>query len=199
MILGFKKTFPWKEPTWFREKILIGVNRPEIKIYTFIDGNGIEVIPFGNGGTRKYKVWESSKNGFIHVKDLILHPKIHTMRADKHNRWKSGRSIQMVYRGPKYSIESHFNKGIERLEKCVSEQKIEMKFGSKMEKLTIHIDDKLFAVIPCATNVHVNEPFLSNGILFARNDGFDNVHDFVRWFAWKDFTGKVIHWSNFKY
>jgi len=197
MILGFKQKFADGTPTYFREKILVGIDRPEVKAYSF--GNkGLEIIPFGNAGTRTYKVWESSEKGFIHVQDLVLHPKLHTFREDPHDRWKAGMSIQMVYRGPKYSIADHFNKGIPELEKCKSIQKIGMKWSIRKEALKIFIDHKLFAVIPCAGNVHVNEPFLSNGVLLAHNDGFDNTRLFVNWFN-KDWQGKIIHFTDLRY
>ncbi len=173
MILGFKQAFPWEEQTNFREKILAGVGLVAI--------SGDNIKPYG----------PILQDGFI--------PKIHTIREDKHNRWKAGMRIQMVYRGPKYSIADHFNKGIEELSVCKSAQTIQMKWGERMEKIVIHVDSKLFAVIPCVSNIRVREPFLSNGLLLAQNDGFENVIDFAKWFKWDDFTGKIIHWSDFKY
>jgi len=32
----------------------------------------------------------------------------------------------------------------------------------------------------------------------ARNDGFESVDDFFKWFN-ADFQGKIIHWTDFKY
>ena len=104
MILGFKQHFDKKklEPTYFREKILAGVG--------VITINGDNINPKG----------PILQDGFK--------PKIHTLRLDPHDRWKQGMSIQMVYRGPNYSILDHFNKGIPELEKFVSTQKIEIKW-----------------------------------------------------------------------
>lgn len=32
----------------------------------------------------------------------------------------------------------------------------------------------------------------------AKNDGFDSLADFLTWFN-KDFTGRIIHWTDKKY
>lgn len=109
MILGFKQKFPWGEPTYFREKILLPT-KPRI-------------LAYGAAET-----W---------------YPKIHTMRSDPHNRWKAGRSIQMVYRGPNYSIQDHFNKGIPELEKCVSTQKV------KIINCNESVPDKTLGFVDC--------------------------------------------------
>jgi hypothetical protein len=107
MILGFMQKFPWKGedkqpvPTNFREKILAGA--------LLIPSTASRI----------------GSKGLLH---MIQHPKLHTMRLDPHNRWRAGMGIQMVYRGPKYSILDHFNKGIPELEECVSVQNIEIKW-----------------------------------------------------------------------
>lgn len=113
MILGFKQYFPWHTekgpaPSNFREKILAGAG------YVMVGHPEVKQIPMKvNSYTEHIGSWK---------------PKIHTMREDPHNRWRAGRSIQMVYRGPKYSILDHFNKGIPELEKCKSVQKVEIKW-----------------------------------------------------------------------
>lgn len=35
-------------------------------------------------------------------------------------------------------------------------------------------------------------------LFLAKNDGFIDLADFLNWFK-SDFTGKIIHWTNFKY
>ena len=162
MILGFMQKFPWKEPTNFREKILAGVKNPTWPVYR------------GN-----IKVFDPHPNIVI-----VNNPKIHTIREDKHNRWKPGRKIEMVYRGPKYSILDHFNKGIPELEKCVSVQKIEMRIPKGCLLVNVAIDGRFLG--------------LGEIELLSRNDGFDDINDFFEWFN-KDFTGKIIHWTNHRY
>lgn len=162
MTLGFKQYFPWHTeknpaPTYFREKILGG-----------------QRIPCSiNGGTY------AASDKVSEVK--IFTPKLHTLREDPHDRWKAGRKIEMVYRGAGYKIIDHFNKGIPELEKCVSVQKIEIKFKLNGSAMVVYVDGK-------PTSIEQ----------LSRNDGFNTVEDFFRWFN-TDWSGKIIHWSNFRY
>ena len=34
--------------------------------------------------------------------------------------------------------------------------------------------------------------------LLAKHDGFNSMEDFFKWFD-KDFKGKIIHWTDFRY
>jgi len=124
---------------------------------------------------------------WITPRQIKKYPKIHTMRADPTNRWKAGRKIEMVYRGAGYKILDHFNKGIPELEKCVSVQKIKIlvtPYGGAL-MYDISIDDG-----PMLTRAQAS--------VLAVNDGFDSLHDFERWFK-KDFTGKIIHFTDLRY
>jgi hypothetical protein len=184
--------FPWKvngepEPTYFREKILAGVKSSYSGLIG-MPGKGIEpfTITHEAGEPRKYRVYGDGE-----PKDLIINPKLHTLRADPHDRWKAGRKIEMVYRGAGYKIIDHFNKGIPEMEKCVSTQKIEIKWvpleggiTEPVREMHIIIDGKR------------QEPLKTLEI--ATNDGFADIHRFARWFN-KDFTGKIIHWTTLKY
>jgi len=171
MILGFKQQFPWKEPTYFREKILYGVGRA---------------------------IW-------LTPRQIKKFAKIHTMREDPHNRWKVDMSIQMVYRGPKYSILDHFNEGIPELEVCTGVQKIDIFYDNKNGILAdnfvdVVIDGESFEYVRFNSK---GEPFYDLGEgkkikTLAANDGFDSVIDFFKWFD-RDWSGKIIHWSNFRY
>mgnify|MGYP003406729383 CR=1 FL=1 len=118
--------------------------------------------------------------------------KIHTIREDKPGRWKKGRMIQMCYRGKNYSILDEFSKGYPELQKCTGVQTIQMKWvDSKlsdqrtMSTLLIWIDG-------------VQLPF-ARYPEFIVNDGFGSTEDFFRWFSMPEFTGKIIHWSDFRY
>jgi len=31
------------------------------------------------------------------------------------------------------------------------------------------------------------------------NDGFNNYEEFLEWFEYKNFIGKIIHWTDLKY
>src|SRR6478736_3464829 len=117
MILGYKRFFDSKkqQPTHFREKILAGVGKAWLTM----------LYPHDD-----YKKFEDDPNrSFATAAGPIFHkPKYHTLRLDPHDRWKAGMSTQMVYRGANYKIASHFNKGVGELEKCVSTQKIVIKW-----------------------------------------------------------------------
>lgn len=164
MNLGFKQFFDSakQEPTYFREKILAGAES--------IQGI-ISSQPFD-------------------PKIFVLKPKRHTIRLDPHNRWKPGRSIQMIYRGPKYSILDHFNKGIPELEKCVSVQKIEIRYKAVNGPKIYPLNPSIFIDGVQQLTLRIIE--------LAVNDGFCDVEQFFKWFN-KDFTGVLIHWTDLKY
>lgn len=116
------------------------------------------------------------------ITESSFKPKIHTFRSDPTNRWKAGRKIEMVYRGAGYKILDHFNKGIPELEKCVSVQSIVI--TNHPSWLDIVIDDK-----PMKEDV-INQ--------IVQNDGFDSFDSFCKWFK-KDFSGKIIHFTDLRY
>lgn len=167
MILGFKQYFPWRLP-----------NRKEFEPTDFRE----KIL----NGTSRQELWTLGL-----TKDFGR--KLHTIRLDPHNLWKPNMSIQMVYRGPKYSILDHFNKDIPELEKCKSVQSIEIKWvhytsgsfsGTKRGfRIAVWIDG-----VSCDDKL----------ALIARNDGFNSSNDFCRWFS-KDFTGKILHWTDLRY
>lgn len=127
-------------------------------------------------------------------------PKIHSIREDPHNRWKTGMLIHHAYgaRTKKYEC---FDES-----PCKSTQTIEIKemvmtssyhcyvyeesvqFGKRSEKFY-----KIFKVIVDGRALTSDEIDL-----LAKNDGFDSTHDFFRWFS-KNYKGKIIHWTDFKY
>lgn len=159
MILGFKQQFPWKEPTYFREKILYGVGRA---------------------------IW-------LTPRQIKKFAKIHTMREDPTNRWKAGRKIEMVYRGPKYKIIDHFNKGIPELEKCVSVQEVMLWYTGYVDKETKEQKVNFHCMIDGNRYEDINT--------LAVNDGFSDQLQFMNWFNKINypFTGKIIHWTDFRY
>ena len=100
--------------------------------------------------------------------------KIHTIREDSKNRWKNGKKIHFST-GARSSNYKCFKEGI-----CVSTQNIEINYPE------IWIDGR-----------NLNEYEI---LELAINDGFDDTIDFWNWFEYfKDFRGKIIHWTNLKY
>jgi hypothetical protein len=113
--------------------------------------------------------------------------KIHTIREDKANKWSS-----------EYYI--HFATGVRtkkfnmfKVAPCVSVQKIDIEWMTigTINRASVKIDN---ICVGCYTNRY---PF---GLCYfiAKNDGFDNVHEFFQFFN-KDFHGKIIHWTNCRY
>lgn len=126
-------------------------------------------------------------------RQIKKHPKIHTMRSDPHNRWKAGRKIEMVYRGAGYKILDHFNKGIPELEVCVSTQRIIIK-----DMRHLPIGKRAFGQHDFLITIDNRMLSFAEQQKLARNDGFNSVEDFFRWFN-KDWSGKILHWTDFRY
>jgi len=115
------------------------------------------------------------------IKPIKSGIKKHTIRIDKHNRWKPGMTMHMAtgVRTKKYK---QFSK-----KKCTGVQQIRIVHfnGDRWEKpfVNISVDNKLLSQIQIE--------------ILAKNDGFKDVESFFKWFN-KDFTGKLIHWTNLK-
>lgn len=100
--------------------------------------------------------------------------KIHTIREDKHERWKAGRSIQFAT-GVRTRHYNKFRDG-----ECHSVQQVEIEPMSRTIKVDgIEIDPR------------------DHG-QFAKCDGFPEEWAFWDWFN-KPLKGKLIHWTEFQY
>lgn len=138
------------------------------------------------------------------VQKILDGTKIHTIREDKNDRWKTGRKIDPWYKNPrnvkqnpmsliqyacKHLInpigECHFPK------RCISTQDLEIRwsyetFTGRKAFVTIYIDG-----VSCYNGKW-------SVLDLAKNDGFDSLEDFFKWFD-KPFKGKIIHWTDFRY
>lgn len=111
-----------------------------------------------------------------------LFPKLHTIRRDEENRWKADMNIHFVVNG---RTKDRFQ--FAPVVKCISVQDIEIIYSvDKSRPLILKVDD-----------VDYN-PFGFTAEKIARNDGFESVEDFFKYFN-KDFKGKLLHWTNLKY
>jgi hypothetical protein len=114
-------------------------------------------------------------------KDKILdNSKIHSIRQDKKERWKSGRLIQFCT-GVRTKQHYQFYEDVVK-----SVQTIEIFTNIK----SVIIDSRVL------TDEQVYD--------LAINDGFDSIHEFYEWFKQYEneyhfFTGRLIHWTNHKY
>lgn len=116
--------------------------------------------------------------------------KIHTIREDRHNRWKAGRSIQM-------SILVRTSKQRKFADKeCTAVQAIKITYIDDRGAVKVEIDGRELGVwhrfIP---EKSVNPEAIE---VLARNDGFESVEGFLKWFV-RDFEGKIVHWTEFRY
>ena len=80
---------------------------------------------------------------------------------------------------------------------CISTQTIDIKYHDHHDYIPeiynhFHKDDLV--------NVYIDNRTIAYPKLYklAINDGFDSIEKFFEWFN-KDFTGKIIHWTNLKY
>lgn len=117
----------------------------------------------------------SFKKQFINK--ILDGTKIHTIRTDTTDRWKSGKLIHFAtnVRTKNYW---NFKQGV-----CISTQQIEIRYN-ELNDVKIFVDGKKLT--------------LKQQQELARNDGFDCFASFLLWFN-DDFTGKIIHWTDFKY
>lgn len=156
-------------PTYFPEKIWSGIRDHEI--------------------TQELADYLHSK--YAPKKSILdLAPKIHTIRADKANRWKPGNDIHFVIN----------NRTKNRLQfapvlKVTAVQTIEIKH--LVGYAEVLIDGKHFGEI---YHHGINEIYEYSNELekLASNDGLWPIEEFFSYFK-EDFTGKIIHWTNFKY
>lgn len=112
------------------------------------------------------------------VSKILSGEKIHTIREDKTNRWKPGKLIHFVV-GLRTKQQKQF-----KLDKCISIQKIQIKWHEDLLETRIYIDNK--------------ELDLETRQKLAKKDGFENLAEFLLFFN-KDITRKIIHWTNFTY
>lgn len=112
--------------------------------------------------------------------------KIHTIREDKNRRWRAGAKIHFAtgVRTKKYN---QFKEGI-----CTGCQHVFMTYAFN-DVIQISIDGReLFG--------------FNERLEFAKNDGFNSWEEFFDWFypiiqahPDKHFSGRVIHWTDFRY
>ena len=115
--------------------------------------------------------------------------KKHTIREDKHNRWKAGRIIHMAT-GVRTKNYNCFCKC-----KCTGTQSITIiHLGGWIQ---VFIDKRFFgeAYHHGLDDIHEYSTCL---VELARNDGFSYLSEFFHWFN-TDFEGKIIHWTDYRY
>lgn len=117
-------------------------------------------------------------------------PKIHTIREDKKDRWKVGTNIHFVIN----------NRSKDRFQfapiiPVKSTQFIKIKYEDNLPFPWIVIGN-LINWVEFDPNNHFD--YITQATELAHNDGFNSLDDFLKYFN-KDFTGKIIHWTDYKY
>ncbi len=121
------------------------------------------------------------------------HPKIHSIRIDKSDRWKAGNNIhfQEWIKTPYRSKMNRFAPYI----KCVSTQDIWIQPTNK--SVLVWKKDHPNASDSVISG-YWNELSENQITLLSKNDGFDSVEDFWNYFK-NEFGGKIIHWTDYEY
>lgn len=188
MTLGFSTQIKDK-PTYFVEQI----NNSLIQ-------NGIVYAIDIDKYERKY----SERFGF-NLREII-EQKIHSIREDKHNRWHAGNHIHFVINN---RTKNRFQ--FAPVIPCIETQKIQIFWD---EPQNYHKDLWQTPVEIIIDGNHTLKPDIGDILidsvtkeilqgnkeakLLAINDGFESLKDFLLYFN-KDFTGKIIHWTDLKY
>jgi hypothetical protein len=179
MILGFSTQLNGK-PTYFVEKIWNSYDTE------FAIDNFQNYFDLGEG--------------YIFNDDAVsFNPKLHTIREDKTKRWKAGMKIDFFINVRKKDM-FRFAPVLP----VVSVQKIDIKWSSCKTQMNIFIDGIKFAVYKNHydgegwRDLYLPNNIPPRGLNLVINDGFDSIQDFVSYFD-KDFTGKIIHWTDLKY
>lgn len=117
-------------------------------------------------------------------KKILDGTKIHTFREDPHARWKAGRHIHHAHGVRTKNYDCFLEND------CVSVQSIQINWydnGAFIQRVEIVIDGE---IVLNRDSEHIEA--------IAKNDGFDSVEDFFKWFD-SDFQGRIIHWTDFRY
>ena len=112
--------------------------------------------------------------------------KKHTIREDIYDRWHAGMKMHQStgVRTKQYRLI--------RIDRCTGTQLIEIVYNK--DKVSVQVDNKLVGHYCKKYEVTYYDRLKQ----LAKNDGFDSVDDFFRWFN-RDFKGKIIHWTELRY
>jgi hypothetical protein len=157
------------KPTYFVEKIHKGFRLHELNMKAAIDPS----------------IHYTNEYNFI-AKDKLNH-KITTIREDAKDRWKPGTKIDFFINCRQKNM-FRFAPVLP----VVSVQKIEIVWigFSDIFRPWVKIDGKNICTVDDMHN--------DNMLQLVQNDGFNSIEDFFTYFN-KDFTGKLIHWTDLKY
>ncbi|EKR57158.1 hypothetical protein [Leptospira interrogans] len=115
---------------------------------------------------------------------ILAGEKIHSIRRDEKDRWRSGRKIQMAY-GVRTKYYECFASPL-----CSGAEKIKIKWTGRDYKLPLGSIPEIFIEGKKLSYEECEE--------LSQNDGFESFSDFCIYFD-HDFEGKIIHWTEKRY
>lgn len=162
------------KPNHFVEKILQSVYRNYGEELNKFTSPAVEILGY-----------EEESEFFNNILDS--EPKLHTFRADPKDRWKVGMKIHPVINN---RTKNRFQFAPELEVKGI--QSIKIEYDPKEP-----VYPKVNVLVSTGTHSYkvLGAPSIEK---LAINDGFESLDQFFAWFK-KDFTGKIIHWTNLKY
>lgn len=161
MKLAFTTTINNK-PTLFVKKIWKGLL--DMGVITELELLILFIYPYSS----KFRTWHDNPED-----EHIDHPKLHTLRENKQNRWKQGKEIEFVI-NQQTDNEFQFAPTLP----VTSVQKVEIIDNE------VYVDDRRLQLFEITK--------------LAKNDGFENVAEFFKYFG-PNYTGTIIHWTNLTY
>ncbi len=172
------------KPTHFVEKIWAGLLLNE------------ELLNMPSNEALEYLyACEKNIHGWVEPVDFIEVPKLTTIREDIHDRWKAGNKIHFVIN----------NRTKDRFQfapvlRVKSVQKIEIFNYTNSSKSLIQYSAlendctyRIYSVLIDGKQLRSEQVDR-----LAINDGFPSVEAFFNFFD-KDFSGKIIHWTDLRY
>lgn len=142
------------------------------------------------------------------VDKILRIEKIHTIRLDKSNRWKEGCHIHMAT-GVRTKNYRQFNEKRRELSICKGVQNIEIIRCDDLQRSeyngTEYIYDfyseQLKETFQLVFSIKIDSRYLTKAeiVNLSFYDGFNSPEDLFEWFKLRDFKGKLIHWTEFRY
>lgn len=192
MTLAFSTQFPKEKPglegkpTHFIEKIWAGL----------IHGDEF------NFNTSHYEEYLDAHQSLFGTDfgydEIMIDPKIHTMRSDSNDRWQKGKKIHSVINN-RTPNRFQFAPTIP----CTGFERVKIKWYGGNERLDkavrVYIEGKEIGCGIWNKNFETQPIFTGKQMFELRkNDGFESLQDFFAWFN-EDWSGKIIHWTSFRY
>lgn len=121
---------------------------------------------------------------------ILSGQKKHSIREDGKRRWKVGMLIHMAY-----GVRTKFYECFCDKHRCTGKQEIKIKWSKSKVFVSVDIDHKVFYTLQGGV------VFIDKGMIeLAKNDGFDSVEDFFRWFSEDTKPNTfIIHWTDLRY